>query len=106
MNAIAKLVSGDRCVLFQDAELGTYSRLCRPASLLAPCDLSADKGHDSVAGNTTRESTRFVRQALHQGHRVLSPEGRFVVSKLAESRNEWSEQCFVRGLGFSMPAEA
>ena len=38
-----------------------------------------------------------MRRDLHNGLRVLSPEEGFVVSKLAQSRNEKGELSFVRG---------
>ena len=44
-----------------------------------------------------RRHAYFVRRDLHNGRRVLSPEEGFVVSKLAQSRNEKGEPSFVRG---------
>ena len=74
-----------------------FSNLYQGASLLALCDLSADKGYDFVGSNSAGNNAYFVRRDLHHGLRVLSPEEGSVVSKFAESRDEKGELSFVRG---------
>ena len=74
-----------------------FSNLYQGASLLALCDLSAEKGYDFVGSNSAGNNAYFVRRDLQHGLRVLSPEKGFVVSKFAESRNEKGDLSFVRG---------
>lgn len=73
------------------------SNLYAGASLLAMCDLSADKGYDFVGSNSAGNNAYFVRRDLRHGLRVLTPEEGYVVSTFAESRNERGELSFVRG---------
>jgi len=74
-----------------------FSTLYAGASLLAMCELSAEKGYDFVGSNSAGNNAYFVRRDLGHGLPVLRPEEGYVSSKFAESRDRDGRLTYIRG---------
>ncbi len=74
-----------------------YSNLYAGASLLALCDLAAERGYKFVGSNSAGNNAYFVMEDALKDLMPLSAENGYVESKFRESRDAAGNLTFIRG---------